>query len=418
MKSSGKIVGSNRLTKKRGGLCTERLCYFTLAACIIACLLPLPKGCNLVYVLGEATYPQSVISITFAKPTVFILALAASLYTVVTAPTGLRPTYMLISAFWLNMVANSDNSAGLVCTSFFIPLFLSSLVSEQSAHRTVQLIVILASINCFVAIEQYILGQGQFMGSGNIMRISGVYGSPNVLYGIAMVGSLLSLEQALSCVHSRSFWLFCFACCTIALFATLSRAAYVGWTLGTIYLIVSSRNRGVLALAGIIAALSIQVLLACKFRSLSSLNTDLSSIGRYHIWQATLQLIRTRPFWGYGSSSFLRLMPGVRPGSLCPGEAKSLILTLGLEDGLQSLIVFVALIYVITSFVRGAAYRGAQRIQNASISVWIATLSAGLFDTPILCEVYRAPHTILALVMVGLLLNPRQRESLYNHTEL
>ena len=160
---------------------------------------------------------------------------------------------------------------------------------------------------------------------GGYVRPFGTLGHPNLLGGVAATACVTAIALSLGERRRRGWWVAVVLLGAAAAVASLSRAAWIALSLGTVLagaLVWSESgtlrlSRRALAIGGALAALLAAALaasgggrlLAARAAELLSGSTG-SGASRVEIWRAAVAAWRARPWLGHGPDTFELVFPG------------------------------------------------------------------------------------------------------------
>jgi O-antigen ligase len=148
--------------------------------------------------------------------------------------------------------------------------------------------------------------------TGIVTRAYSVLGNPNLLGGMLIMGSLVSISLALSRVTAGFRRLVLVGVCVVqlgGLAVTFSRGAWIGFAVGLVALIVLAYRRYLVgaAVAAIVAWFAApQVFIERLLFSFSSVYAakSVAGLGRLWRWESALQHIADKPLLGLGLGTF------------------------------------------------------------------------------------------------------------------
>ena len=173
-----------------------------------------------------------------------------------------------------------------------------------------------------------------------------------------------------------------------ALLVSRTRNAWVGALLGVGLVILLRAPKALFVLAA--AALFLLVVRPAAVMDRLTL-TDASSVDRYYMWQAGIDMIRDKPVFGQGPGMILRQYPAYRwpeaPNAQAPHLHNNL-LQLAAERGLPCALLWL---WWMASGLASASResqrlltspdrRGAAWVAVAALAAWLAVMVAGLFE--------------------------------------
>jgi O-antigen ligase len=176
--------------------------------------------------------------------------------------------------------------------------------------------------------------------------------------------------------------------CGWALLVSRTRNAWLGALAGVAVVALLRKPKALFALAGLVAA----VFLARPTAVIDRLTvTDASSIDRYYQWQAGVDMIKDRPWFGQGPGMILRTYPKYRwpeaPNTQAP-HLHDNALQIAAERGLLCLGAWLWWMATsladswreVRSLLRGTPPRGPAWVAVAALAGLLALMAAGLFE--------------------------------------
>ncbi len=168
---------------------------------------------------------------------------------------------------------------------------------------------------------------------------------------------------------------------SVALALTLTRSAWVGAFVGSLYLFYKKKR--VFALIFALSALVLVLLSPAKIRqralSIFSRNNP-TNVERINMWGVGLRMAKLRPFFGIGQNMASRIYPAMNKKGLAPAEIPHLhntYLQILVERGGVGLTLFF--LFVLAAF--KSLLRRVPRVEAiAALGVLIAFLTAGFFE--------------------------------------
>ena len=336
---------------------------------------------------------------------------------------------MFLSAVGLVLIQlwNASTHAAIIALSLWSGFFLAAHIGMNGAAtgspgRAIRLTwSVMFAIQMIVAIAAYLVGYGQLITPGFGARASGLYGSPNVVYPLAILSLFWFAAMTRSTEQRTLKLLFAgmVALSAMVLLLTFSRAGWLGLAV-SLTIINVRRNVGRLAIACMLtAALLVVGVFALRSGGIAaSTHADRSMLGRTMVWMSALRHVADRPLSGGGYNSFreyndIGFALHTRGLGVAPSEPKNLILNWLLDVGLIGTILYAFFFY--------STFRVAIRVQAIKESCrhtygiarcltmsLTALLIAGLFDTPFCGLLDRTPVTFSLLVLSGLLFGSQE----------
>jgi len=164
-----------------------------------------------------------------------------------------------------------------------------------------------------------------------------------------------------------------------ALLVSRTRNAWIGAVLGLGVVAVLRTPRLLLALAAAVAAVAI----VRPAPVMDRLTLDASSVDRYYMWQAGLDMIRDKPVFGQGPGRILEAYPAYRwpeaPNALTPHMHNNVV-QIAAERGLFGLAWWIWLVAVLLADAWREHRRAAEWGAAAALALLIAVLGAGMFE--------------------------------------
>ena len=170
-----------------------------------------------------------------------------------------------------------------------------------------------------------------------------------------------------------------FAASAWALLVSRTRNAWIGAVLGLTVVAVLRAPKLLLALAAGIAAVAI----VRPAPVMDRLNLDASSVDRYYMWQAGLDMIRDKPVFGLGPGRILAAYPAYRwpeaPNALTPHMHNNVV-QIAAERGLPCLVWWIWLVAALLADAWRALRRSGDWGAHAALALLVAILAAGMFE--------------------------------------
>jgi len=302
----------------------------------------------------------------------------------------------------------------VVAAFFIVVLYLN----RTQTLRLVQCVAMITGVQACYAIGYYFTGQHQFVTPHFGNRTEGTFVSPNTLYPLCLLGTLLC--AALAEVQDRRWKRVLFMSASIAnllaLTFTYMRSGWLGLGAAIVYLLVARRSVWAdypwrrAAVIGLLVCTLAAVLFVRTHGELIGNSVDRSTLGRFQIWRVCLRVIKIHPWSGSGLSSYgeaqgTRMTPALEAFNPMNGEAKSLYLNMAAEFGCfgVALLILVAWQYarmVHTTLTAVKADQNVRAVISGTTAGAIALAVAGLTDTPVL-YFDRVPSSLVLAILLG-----------------
>jgi len=286
----------------------------------------------------------------------------------------------------------------VVCWTIF--LVAAHLDSKQTGVLTAVLMIVF-TWHITTTIGIYLFSSHDFVTPGFGRRAGGVYGDPNFVYPLSIMGAFYI--NAIAVVLPHRFYRiskFAVAAGMLATILTFTRGA---WLAIAAALLCDSR-RGYRA-KGI--WLPVVLILGSIFvrtgGSLIGNQNDRSTVGRLMVWADAMEVVRLNPWSGAGYDGYMRSAHSNVPSSFLmkhklPIEPKNVYLCLADDYGIPGLILTVA--WSISVF--GGCRRAYQAAPvRAALLSSIAFAVAGIVDTPAFGPVGREGATLCYMTIMG-----------------
>ena len=335
-----------------------------------------------------------------------------------------REPVVWIAAIALAVLIASGHVA-LLLAALLSLFFLSLWLERAERDAFFGTLLTLCGLQMVAASLAYAFSFEQQLTPGFGTRASGVLGSPNTLYPLAVLAfcgfgaawSLASSPQVRAGMGAGAALAFAVTILTFSRSGWVGMAAAIGlltFLVSTQGLRASSQSpreqplgnapSALLPLAiGLILLLILGAAVVRTHGLIATPSNDLSAATRWSYWQEATRLCKGNLWLGLGPSGFARYS-NLEPA---PSDPKNLFLQIAVQTGLVGLLLAMALGIGIA--------RAAWRVEkNANVS-WsdhaiarayllslAAMLAAGLFDTPVFALPDRIPSTLITLLLAGM----------------
>ena len=315
-----------------------------------------------------------------------------------------RPLLVLFSTFLLATLFSPDitNSllsyrklwlVGAVCVVF------SLLTDRRGAERAIQLFVIVASLVAVYGVVQHFTGLDlakQLVGKPAALdpfwfgrqegfrtkgfHPSGISYAHNLLFPLSIMTTWVS-SPSLSWKHR--FALGCgWAVMIFALLFSLTRGVWVAYVIVLVLLGVVRGGKALVGVMGgmiLLGGLLLSAGLGVRERAWKAFDLK-ENLGRSQIWLANLDMVKDRPFfgWGYGNYRKFREPYYQRyPEANHSGHAHNSFLQIWVESGLVGLTAFLAF-FVVLLRTGWQAYRllppTAEPLRSFALGAWLSII--------------------------------------------
>lgn len=278
-------------------------------------------------------------------------------------------TWALISMAWAEDVGEATNSAQRYALNvLLIPIVYTALSKPKHVRwLTTALVVGAAAAAAYglSAVPSAAEAAESATAAGDLNRIAGTIGDPNLLASVLIVGMILALALTLDVKRAapgRILFLGAAALCFVAIVATVSRGGIIAMGAALIAMVVfGGRRRGrALVLALVFATFAVGYFSTfATDTQVQRLETADGGSGRTDIWKVGWRMVEANPGHGVGAGNFnvasihyLLVEPGAvaRSGFIVdqPAVAHNVYLEILAELGIPGLTMFllIALIAV------------------------------------------------------------------------
>ena len=181
---------------------------------------------------------------------------------------------------------------------------------------------------------------------GRFARLSSSFPSPNDLAAFLLLALPLSLERVLAAARRgpKALYAALFAVLLAAFFMTLSRAAFLGLVVSSVFFLAFTPRRKWIVPALLVLAAVIFSSETLRVNFIESLDPRDITIGeRLRYWQTAWRMVLEHPFIGNGVNLFYSRFPDFAPaGETVRGYAHNCYLQMWSEIGVLGLAAFLA----------------------------------------------------------------------------
>ncbi len=310
---------------------------------------------------------------------------------------------LVLGWLWLVFVLSSARSVGEANLLFSqaVPVIVCSLPRDQ-IQRLIQGVFALFLFFCVASLGMYGAGWHQFYTPGFGMRASGIFASPNTLYTACLAAlcfaCCLDRQTGLRLPFRRLVLLLGVLACALILGAG-NRAGIIGMCGSLLVCSPARTQRGIRWLI----FLGIVIVVLRSTSSLSTIALDKSAANRPALWAAGLQEFWRKPVFGGGMFAFEKSDMGrtlTRQGKYFPLEPKNLGIALLVSYGIVGASLLLCFHGILAFPNTNRRFSPNIVVLGCMASIW----PAGLFDTPIIIGLDRAPGTFLFGLLFGLTL--------------
>jgi O-antigen ligase len=176
-----------------------------------------------------------------------------------------------------------------------------------------------------------------------ILRPYGTFPHPNVLAGYLLIAMLFVMHSWKRGIKNKLYMSIIFSTGTIALFMTLSRVAIIYWFISFFFICIFSIKRKKIIFSLLCSFFFIFIILLfplLRYRFFSISLGDESIQERILLTRATLEMIRSHPFFGVGLYNYFNALPNILYSYnqfFIPQPVHNIFLLFGAETGLIGL---------------------------------------------------------------------------------
>ncbi|MFQ3587727.1 MAG: O-antigen ligase family protein [Fimbriimonadaceae bacterium] len=322
-----------------------------------------------------------------------------------------RPLPAGLAALALLNVALAQSLAGLVMAGLWALGYLALAIDEPGRKVLLPTFIALLVLQCAVGLGAYAVGWEQYTTSGFGPRASSVYGSPNLLYPLVLLGLIAFLALGMRLTGRGRLWAFGVAAlCGLCLVLTFSRAGWLGAAAGLVILAPSAPPRLrwvliVLAIGWVVGAA-----VARTGGEITSPTNDKPTAARLTAWQLGWDAFLRSPVVGGGFDAYGRHLQDIgNPRRTCgpPPDPKNVVLSLAIDNGLVGLGLLGGSLAAALGIARRrrddpALFFGDRYAAFLLPAVLASLFAAGLVDTTFLGGLDRSAATVAFLILLGL----------------
>ncbi len=363
-----------------------------------------------------ATFPVALVtlapSLQVVDATVLFMAILVALRRVGVGAAPLRwpapLTWMLLLVIWALVATPSaiDHALAVkvdihvVAGLFVVYVVLASCAEMRHIRGVVGSLVIVGTAIVLMNSSQFSGAQAQGGGAGNVTgRAQGIFDHPNQFGSFCAIAALAAIGLA-GGSPSRRVRMASSASAVglmVGLAFSLSRGAWIGFSLGLLYLLVSERRlRRILLPLAILLAIAAGLLAPYTSSKpevqviqlrLQAIATQSPYDTRTQVWKEALRQIRADPWTGSGPGNFLEASARDSEAStLGLGHAHNIWLTWAAESGIPAALFIVGLVLALTVYGRTTLRRARAGSSRDStliagiVAALISVVGQGMFD--------------------------------------
>jgi O-antigen ligase len=322
-------------------------------------------------------------------------------YPFLTTVIGLFLAWNAISCVWAESSSEAAGSTGrYLLNAVLFPIVFTALRSPRHLRWIAAALAggaAAAAAYGLIAIPSASSAADSITAAGELDRISGTVGDPNLLASVLVVGLVMSLAVALDNVRVPATRLLAAGggfLCMLAIFATVSRGGVIALGAALLAALVFAgprRGRVAIGVAVIVTVALGYFAFAASDAQVQRLEQSDGGSGRTDIWKVGWRMVEENPGHGVGSGNFnvssIHYLL-VKPGALerdefivdTPSVAHNLYLEILSELGIPGLTLFLLMVGAcIASAVRAGSIL--DRLGDPGLALVARAVAIGLFST-------------------------------------
>lgn len=322
-----------------------------------------------------------------------------------------RPLPAGLAALALLNVALAQSVAGLVMAGLWALAYLALAIDEPGRKVLLPTLLALLVLQCAVGLGAYAIGWEQYTTPGFGPRASSVYGSPNLLYPLTLLGAIAFLALGMRLTGRRRTLSFGVAAlCGLCLALTFSRAGWLGAAAALSVLAAYAPLRMRWILLVLAAGWVVGGAVARTGGEITSPANDKPTAARLTAWRLGWDAFLKSPIVGGGYDAYGRHLQDIgNPRRACgpPPDPKTVVLSLAIDNGLVGLGLLGGSLATALGIARrrrdDPALSFADRYAAHLLPPVLAGLfAAGLVDTTFLGGLDRSAATVAFLLLLAL----------------